>query len=870
MASSIPGAARLGKSYLLVLLLLLFCPPARSSVQDFAPGGAGPRYPALSDGRVNHDPSIEAQALGDQAITMDGVLDDPVWAMADTGFGFLQHEPDRFGRASVPTTFKVVYDRDAIYFGVACWENDLDDVASYLGRRDQIQASDLVSVYIDPYHDRTTGYNFRVNPDGVQEDSYLFDDGNRDTDWNGVWEAAVSSDERGWYVEMRIPFSVIRFTPADDMTWGLQVYRWLHGRGEDTGWATWDRNLSGFVSRWGSLTGLRGVANPRKLEVTPYMAAKAIDPAEADQDRDAWSHQQNLGADFKYGLTSNLTLNATIQPDFGQVEADPANLNLSPFETWFAEKRPFFIEGARFFQQPSFDLFYSRRIGTGDPNSRIRGAAKLTGKMRGDVSVAVLAAATDVGVPGKTHNPLVTGEQRTAYGLVRLGKEFSGGDHRINIMGTAVRRDQDSFREVSDARLLRDGYSGGLDFQMNWLDRTYRLSGSFVGTHVVPFQDLPGAEPEPETYGTGGIMELEKIGGHWRGELMAGWEHDQLDPNDLGYLQAPDEKYTHGALAYYFDSDGQDAAFNNGNVELAVDRSWLYAGNSAAAADMEEPSWTYGAGHHQSSSVSLSAWAQHRSYHQGYIYVGRNLEGTSKYTTRGTPRQPGPLMTTPAYTHFSCGGTSDYRRPVSVSLDLDLDRGEHYKGENLSCQVRWNQSQHLSHTLGLGFGRHTTDAQWLANLANDDSQAGVTGIGGVDHVFGRLEQTTWDLTLRSSLLLDRNRSLQLYLQPYLTNGDYSDPRWLATPDSYDLRPYQLDAASHDFNFAALNLNLVYRWEYRPGSTLFLVWTHSKSHYEERGMAGDPARWTNDFRAADLTDSEPRNTFLAKFSYYFSI
>ena len=872
MPASIPRVAPFGKLFLFVLLAsALSANLAWPMAATFSAEGDGPRYPTRSDGRRQPLPSIQALRLGQVPITLDGVLDEEFWEMADTGFGFQQHEPDRFTVPSVPTTFKVAYDDEALYFGVACWENDMDDVSSYLGRRDQIEASDLVSVYLDPYLDRTTGYNFRVNPDGVQQDSYLFDNGSRDDDWNGVWEAAVHADDRGWYVEMRIPFSVIRFQPAEDMTWGLQVYRWLHGRGEDTGWVTWDRNLSGFVSRWGNLTGLRGVENPRKLEVTPYLAAQATDPATPICADDSWSSRLNMGADFKYGLTSNLTLNGTIQPDFGQVEADPATLNLSPFETWFDEKRPFFIEGARFFQQPSFNLFYSRRIGTGDPNSRIRGAAKLTGKIGGDISLALLGAATDVGVPGKTHNPFVAGEQQTYYGLVRVGKEFADGNHQINAMATMVQRDTLSFAGVTDPRLLRNGYSAGLDFQSNWRDRMYRLSGSFVGTHVAPFpQPEPDAREREDKYGTGGRLDLRKAGGKLRGLLIAGWEHDQLDPNDLGYLQAPDEKYLNSEVSYHFDSDGTDAPFNTATLELAFYRSWLYAGNQGRDALSGEATWDYGPGHHQSSSVALYAWAQHRSYHQGYIYVSREFAGTSKHATREFEGVKGPLMTRPAYTHFSWGGTTDYRQALSLNIDANFDHGEQYRGAAVSSNLRWNQSQHLSHSLGLGWDRHTSEAQWLGNYRNDGTRAGVTGIGGVDHVFAQLEQTTIDLTLRTSVLIDRDRSLQLYLQPFLTYGDYSAPRWLATPDSYDLRPYELDAAAHDFNYAALNLNLVYRWEYRPGSTLFLVWTHSKNRYEERRLAADPDHWTNDFHGSYVVDSEPSNTFMAKFSYWFSI
>jgi hypothetical protein len=874
MLHRFPRWAVFGKFLLTWLVMLSTLPGstlAVTVVDSFKAQGSGPLYPDESNGALNSLPSLEAHYLDGKKIKVDGVLDEQVWDLASTGWGFQQHEPDRGVPASVPTTFKVAYDDDAIYFGVACWENDMDDVASYLGRRDDIQASDLVSVYIDPYHDRTTGYNFRVTPAGVKYDAYLFDNGNRDDGWNAVWETEVSSDERGWYVEIRIPFSAIRFKPEPDMTWGLQVYRWMHLRGEDTGWVLWDRNANGFVSRWGNLTGLKNVDNPRKLEILPYLVARATDPATDEPGADTWQNFQNLGADFKYGVTSNLTLNATFQPDFGQVEADPATLNLSPFETYYQEKRPFFTEGARFFQHPNFNLFYSRRIGTGDPNSRIRGAAKLTGKIGGDFSVALLGAATDVGLNGRVHNPFVGGDQKAYYGLVRLGKEFDEGNHSFNLMGTAVRRDEDSFAGIDNPRLLRDGYSGGMDFLMSFHDRMYKIQGSMVGTAVDPFDDK--VDPTlslPTSYGTGGYLDLRKAGGKFQGLVQGAWETDRLDPNDMGYLQAPDEKYLVTELSYNYDSDGQDKPFNTAEIEVEAGGSWTYAGNRGRDINTGEEAWAYAGSHHQATWATVVIEGTHRSYNQGFAFISRQFDGTDKHATRDFNGQAGPLITQPGWTNIGGGITTDWRRPFSVSGEFHGDWGSNLKGLAGVFSLRWNQNQNLAHSIGFGLRHNIMEAQWITNLPNDGSQAGVTGIGGVDYVFGKLDQMIWDLTLRSSVLFNRDHSLQLYLQPFLTYGDYTDPRWLATADSYDLRPYDLDASAHDFNYASLNLNLVYRWEYRPGSTLYLVWTHSKSRYDERGMTAGSGSWENEFRPGYLVDTEPENTFLAKLSYWFSI
>ncbi len=861
----------------MLILSLLGGSAAAVCVPSFAPTGTGDRYPEHANGTLTTVPSVAALPIAQGSIKVDGVLDEPVWDQAETGWGWRQQEPNRGGEASVLSTFKVAYDQDAIYFAVACWENDMADVASRLSRRDDLQSSDMVSIYIDPYHDHTTGYNFRVNPLGVQYDSYIFDNGDRDEDWNAVWEAETSKDDRGWYVEVRIPFSQIRFKPADDMTWGLQVYRWMYGRAEDTGWVVWDRNAEGFVSRWGRLTGLKGVPNPRKLEVVPYVVSKLEDPADPDPATDRWENTWNVGADFKYGITSNLTLNATFQPDFGQVEADPAELNLSPFETFYREKRPFFIEGAQYFQQPDFRLFYSRRIGTGDPNARIRGAAKLTGKLGGDTSVAVLAAATDIGVPGKAHNPFVGGSQKSYYGVVRLGRQFSQGNHRFNLMGTAVKRDHASFADVGDEeRLLRDAYSGGLDFEFNFLDRNYRVAGSAVGTIVDGF----AGEFDPELardrkYGTGGHLKLEKSGGDVRAEINGAWESDKLDPNDLGFLRAPDEKNLSGQVEYQYNSEGDGSLVQSFNVDMEASRSWLYAGNRVLDPDTGDEVWSYGRGHRQSASIQSSAYVQHRDYHHAWVWAGRFFTGTSKYQTRHadpddrhSPR--GPLMTSPAFTALACGLGTDWRRPLALDLNLHRDLGAHRDGKRVEVGLRWNQNEHFSHRISMGISHDGNDAQWLWNFPNDGSQPGVTGIGGIDYVFAALDQRTWELTLRSNYLLDRNRSLQLYLQPFLTRGRYTDARWLAAPDSYDLRPYGLDPGQYDFNYGAFNLNLVYRWEYRPGSTIFVVWSHNQERYDWRGGSSDPQVWSNAFDIGFPFAVEPGNTLLVKFSSWFSI
>ncbi|MFN8549464.1 MAG: DUF5916 domain-containing protein [Candidatus Eisenbacteria bacterium] len=547
-------------------------------------------------------PVIRAIKLDGRSVQVDGKLDEDFWRDAPSGERFTVNEPDRGKAPSEQTVFKVAYDDDAIYFGVACWERDPRNITAHLSRRDRFSDSDLVSVYVDPYDDNTTGYNFRVNPLGVQADAYIYDDGNRDDDWDAVWESEVSRDKDGWYAELKIPFSSIRYRSGAEMNWGLEVYRYMHGRGEDTAWVTWDREQRGFVSRFGTLSGLRDVPAPRQLEIVPYVVAVATDPSTiGKEDRHA---NENFGADLKYGVTSDLTLNATVQPDFGQVEADPANLNLSPFETFYSEKRPFFVEGSRFFQLNGFNLFYSRRIGTGDENSRIRFAGKLTGKAQGNVSLGVLAAVTDVTQEGQSHNFLKSGDQLNRYLVTRVGKEWRGGTLRVNVMQTAVQRT--ASRAAVGNYDSREAYTSGLDWNWDFHDRRYNFSGFTVGSIIAPEALADRVNADRKRYGTGGGFDLSQSGGKLHYGTWGRWESDRLDLNDVGFLSSPDEVSSGFWSSYNYNPDSKDGRILSGNLNLNFNRSWLYADRTGFDTRTGERAWGYGPGHPTSLSGNVN------------------------------------------------------------------------------------------------------------------------------------------------------------------------------------------------------------------------------------------------------------------------
>jgi hypothetical protein len=418
---------------------------------------AAPAQRKSSDRPLPDAPAVaRAVRAAPAAPRLDGRLDDPAWEAAPRFGGFLQRDPDEGRPASEPTEFRVLYTDDALYVGVRATDSRAAEIAALLTRRDEQSPSDEITLYIDSHHDRLTGYAFSVNAAGVKRDAFLYNDNARDDRWDAVWDARVSVDGEGWTAEFRIPLSQIRFGRAERHTFGFNVSRRLNRLNETQFWRLIPRQASGFVSQFGELTDLTGLRPPRRLELLPYSAATSHSrPAvPGNPFRTGVRRTASAGADFKVGLTSALTLTGTINPDFGQVEADPAVVNLSAFESFFAERRPFFTEGLDLFRFRIADgdgdgseeeLFYSRRIGRtpqgrADPRggfaervdqSTILGAAKLTGRTRDGWTIGLLAAATDredarvlAGDGRSLADPV---EPATLYGVARVGREFRGG-----------------------------------------------------------------------------------------------------------------------------------------------------------------------------------------------------------------------------------------------------------------------------------------------------------------------------------------------------------------------------------------------------------------------------------------------------------
>src|SRR5438309_226405 len=412
---------------------------------------------------------------------IDGKDNDAVWRIAPVIKDFRQFQPTEDGNPSFATEAKVAYDDHNFYVFVRAFDTHPDSIKKLLARRDVRICCDQIKIMIDSYHDRRTGFEFAVNPGGVKRDYAMYgDDQQEDDAWDGVWEVATQVDSLGWTAEFRIPLSQLRYAHAPSNTFGFAIWRDIdrHG-GERVGWPLYRVSRRGFVSQLGDVVGLDGLAAPRRLELAPYAVTKNVPSA-------GFQHEQkyDAGADIKYGITSNITVDATVNPDFGQVEADPSVVNLTSFETFYQERRPFFVEGTGIFNFGvncnivncnGEGLFYSRRIGH-DP-SRILGAAKITGRLPGGLTIGAVEGITKRAAGDSN----VTLEPFTNYGVLRAQQDFRNGQSGIGFMATAVNRNVDQFTE---GFLRNHAYVGAVDFRHRFHGGGYELSGSFDLSNV--------------------------------------------------------------------------------------------------------------------------------------------------------------------------------------------------------------------------------------------------------------------------------------------------------------------------------------------------------------------------------------------------
>jgi hypothetical protein len=830
-------------------------------------GAAGPLSGAGVAARIPATVLPEATA-----VRVDGDLNDAVWKTVPPITGFQQREPREGAEPTFATEARVAYDSTALYIAVQAFDSEPSRIVGIRTRRDENSPSDWVSVLIDSFHDRRSAFEFAVNPAGVKQDSYWFNDTNNDQGWDAVWDVAVSRGENGWRAEFRIPFSQLRYHSSQTSTFGLALVRKVGRLNETATWPLLAKSANGYVSSFGELTGLSLDRSPKRLEVVPYMvgqvgtqAAESGNPLANATDPDA-----SLGVDLKYALRPGLTLTGTVNPDFGQVEADPAVVNLSAFETFFSERRPFFVEGGGIF---SFDidcsdgscsgLFYSRRIGRtprGTPTvpdggfsaapgqTTILGAAKLTGRI-GSFSVGALNALTsdeEAVIANGAVRTRQTIEPLTNYSVLRARREFKN-QSSLGFMTTMTNRNLDAA-----TRFLPGGaYTGGLD--ADWrLSPKYAIRGYLAGSsvrgdaaaidelqrnNVHSFQrpDAAGLSYDATRTamnGYGGSVSISKIAGQrivFSSNM--GFKSPGFEINDVGFMQRADQRSMSNWLQVRYDKPTQKWL-----------RSFRYNLNQWAG-------WNYD-GDRLFSGINVNAHAVFKNNWGTGTGGNINWQPFDDRATRGGPGVYGNAQRS-LWAYLQ----GDDRPAVSAGVfTFNATDGKGTTFHEISPDVSYRPSSFLKTTFGVRFSRNRDESQWVE--ATDDGR----------YVFARLHQQTVGLTARVNYTVTPALSIQLYAEPFVSAGDYSNFKELVDgrSRSYEGR-YQptLYTGNPDFNYRSFRTTNVLRWEYKPGSTLFVVWQQGREASIDRGNFS----FNRDFGA--VFDAPARNVFLVKFAYWIN-
>ncbi len=806
------------------------------------------------------------------AVRVDGDLNDAVWQTIPAITGFRQRDPREGAAPTYETEARVAYDATALYIAVEAFDPEPKRIVGIRTRRDEGSPSDWVSVLIDSFHDRRSAFEFAVNPAGVKQDSYWFNDTNNDQGWDAVWDVAVSRGERGWRAEFRIPFSQLRYRPSETSTFGLAIVRKIGRLNETTTWPLLAKSANGYVSSFGELTGLRLDRSPKRLEVVPYVLGDVkTQPSESGNPLTKTTDPNgSAGVDLKYALRPGLTLTGTVNPDFGQVEADPAVVNLSAFETFFSERRPFFVEGSGIF---SFDidcndgscsgLFYSRRIGrtprgeanvpdggySSAPNqTTILGAAKLTGRI-GAFSVGALNAVTsdeDAVILNGAVRTRQTVEPLTSYSVARARREFTN-QSSLGFMVTSTNRNLDA-----DTRFLPgQAYTGGMD--VDWrLGPKYAVKGFLAGSSVHGeaaaidalqrgnVHSFQRPDSESLTYdpsrtalnGYGGSANFSKIAGERvRFTTNVGFKSPGFEINDVGFMQRADQRSMSNWVQVRYEKPKQKYL-----------RSFRYNLNQWAA-------WNYDGGR-LFSGFNVNAHAMFTN--NWATGTGGNLN-PQPFDDRGTRGGPGVYGN--AQRSIWAYVEGDDRPAVSIGMfTFNSTDGKGTTFHDLNPTVSYRPSSFLKVTGGLHVSRNRDESQWVE----------ATGDGR--YVFGRLHQDTVGLTARLNYTVTPALSIQIYAEPFVSAGDYSNFKELVNgrSKSYEGRYRPIEyAGSPDFNYRSFRTTNVMRWEYKPGSALFVVWQQGRERTIDRGTFD----FNRDF--GGIFDAPARNVFLIKWSYWIN-
>ena len=837
---------------------------------------------------------------------IDGILNDASWNIVEWTGDYIENQPDENTPPTEQTRFKIVYNKKNLYIAIRAFDSQPDSIVKRLSRRDGF-AGDWVEFNIDSYHDLRTAFSFTITAAGVKGDEFVTNNGNNwDDSWNPIWYAKTNIDDKGWTAEIKIPLSQLRFGKSKEQIWGLQSTRRFFRKEERSLWQRKPQDAPGWVSEFGELHGLINLEPQKQLEIQPFSVLKFDTfPKEAGNPfRDGSDVKFNGGLDAKIGVTNNLTLDLTVNPDFGQVEADPSSISLDGFEIFFDEQRPFFVENKNIFDYQvsqsqagntfgSDNLFFSRRIGRspqGYPeindgefvdqpvNTTILGAAKFSGKTKNGWSIGILESVTSkeyakIDNNGDLREELV--EPFTNYFVGRLQKDFNNHNTLIGGIFTATNRNLNDNLSF----LHKSAYSGGLDFKHQWKDRIWYLAGNVVVSHVkgsaeaiettqeslrhlfgrVDASHLAIDPNRTSLTGTGGNIQFGKAArGHWRFETGATWRSPELELNDLGFQRQADDLRHYTWIGY--------RTLKPKGIYRSVGLNY----NHWSAWDFE--------GNHNLLQWNVNSWVNFKNNWFGNLGFNYRPISHSNTALRGGPR----LRNSTFVNYWNNIGT-DNRKKVRISISNNGGKtvDNSFNFFSIRPSISYQPMNSLQVSLTPSYSINNDKLQFVKNVEVDNE---------TKYINAKIEQRTLSMSLRVNYIVNPNLTIQYWGQPFVSRGRYSNFKSVIDAQAnnfedrftrYTNTQITLDDENGiynvieddntafsfdkpDFSFVQFRSNLVVRWEYIPGSEVFLVWS--------QGITGLGNPTENLFTNLDnqILGQEKENTFLIKATYRFRL
>lgn len=867
-------------SQTLVLIVFCFC---FTSAQDY-------NYTLSDDSLVNHYASIKKvyyAARTTIAPKIDGELHDECWQTVGIWDGdFIQQVPHQAKAPSQETEIKILYDDKYLYLGIIAHDNEPEKMDPILGRRDELNG-DITGVALDSYQDKQTAFEFNLTSAGQKIDLMHMGEYGWDFNWNAVWDGKTTLGDSAWYAEMRIPFSQIRYSKKDEQVWGMHIWRWIHRHSEESQWKLIPIDAPAMVYIFGELRGIKDIPYKRNFEVMPYASGKYFTNS---------SNNDNFGfgVDGKIGVTSDFTLDYTFNPDFGQVEADPSELNLTSYEIFYDEKRPFFLEGNSILEYNSGNdmLFYSRRIGhapSDEPdydvesgetlempdNTSIINALKLTGKNRNGFSLGLVNSMTareTATIKSADEYVKQAVEPFTNYSIARAKQDFNEGS---TVLGGIV---TSTIRNIKDENLnfLADNsFVGGLDFEHNWKNRKYFIAGKTFASRVNGSEEaIALLQRNPRHYfhrvdadhleydptktslsGWGGELSGGKRSGKFRITGDVEWRSPGVDLNDVGYLRQAD--YIDQNFRVEYRVNKPKGIILNYSLKLVQGHNWSYNGESLR------------------DNFSLITGFRFKNYWRLNLAAYKYMNELSTRRLRGGPalkidnrNRLAAAIQTNSQRNFFVGFHSDFTR---YSDDISFEN-------SYTFQMDWRVSTRFMTSLRTTYVNEKDNSQYLRRSIIS------AGSDKCEYVVGKLDRQTLYSTFRAEFFITPELSLQYYGSPYVSSGKYEDYKRVDNSKAKDINQrfeplYRegdllVDGSGNeyhdflhynfDFNFKEFRSNFVARWEYKTGSTFYFVWSHNRSNYEDKYNPSliDCGK--------DIRKISAENAFMVKFSYWFSL